>query len=185
MNIDQLPNARRAIILDWLREHKRAAIETLAAQFNVSAMTIHRDVAELVKSGHVQKIHGGVVWVDVQPHNATVTEGKCEMCSVPAVRMPFIIKQSDGQTHTACCAHCGLMMLKHAQGISTILTTDFLYGRTVSAKSAVYVVGSDVQICCAPSVLSFTCASDAEKFMNGFGGNLMSYDEALMMAHHH
>lgn len=185
MNIDQLPNARRAIILDWLREHKRAAIESLAAQFNVSAMTIHRDVAELVKSGQVQKVHGGVVWVETLPQTQPVIEGKCEMCGVPATRMPFIMKEADGQTHTACCPHCGLMMLNHLPALSTILTTDFLYGRTVSAKSAVYVVGSDVQMCCAPSVLSFTCVGDAEKFITGFGGKLMSYDEALMLVHHH
>jgi len=182
MTIDHLPDSRRTQMLDWLRDNKRAAIETLAEHFNVSAMTIHRDVAELVKTGVVQKIHGGVVWVENIP--VAAAEGKCEMCNLAAGRIPFVIRESEGQTHTACCPHCGLMLLMHAREVSSVLTTDFLYGKTVSAKAASYVVGSTVQICCAPSVLSFICLDDAQRFVHGFGGALMTYAEAMESLQH-
>jgi DeoR/GlpR family transcriptional regulator of sugar metabolism len=183
MTLTQLPDSRRAQILDWLREHKRAAIDALAEHFDVSSMTIHRDVAELTKTGEVRKIHGGVVLVEAASVSASA-EARCEMCGVSATRMPWLLRTGDGQTHTACCPHCGLMMLAHTPEISMALTTDFLYGRTVSAKSAFYVVGSSVQTCCAPSVLSFCCAEDAERFVRGFGGEALGFDAAAAMLHH-
>ncbi|MCU0466278.1 MAG: DeoR family transcriptional regulator [Anaerolineae bacterium] len=178
------PNARRDNLLEWLRQYKRATIDDLAAQFGVSGMTIHRDLAELVKTGAVQKVHGGVVWVEQATPPAPSTDGRCEMCGVAAVRMPFTIRASQ-QVLTACCAHCGLMMLHGLEDVASLLTTDFLYNRTVSAKSAAYVVGSSVQICCAPSVLSFTCREDAERFSHGFGGTVMDYEQALDTLQHH
>lgn len=183
MTHDHLPDARRELILDWVQTHKRASIESLAAHFGVSTMTIHRDVAELVKLGQVQKVHGGVALVERQA--VAQTEGRCEMCAAPAQRMPFTIKRENGETHTACCPHCGLMILMGMSDVATALTTDFLYARTVSAKSAFYVVGAAVQICCVPSVLSFSCQDDAERFQRGFGGVVMGYDQALATAKHH
>jgi DeoR/GlpR family transcriptional regulator of sugar metabolism len=187
MPLDQLPNSRRTHLLEWLCEHKRATIDALSEQFGVSGMTIHRDLAELAKTGKIRKVHGGVVWVDEAsaPSPSPSPDGKCEMCGVAASRMPFIIRRTDGQTHTACCAHCGLMMLMSTEGVASVLTTDFLYGRTVSARSAAYVVGSGVHLCCAPSVLSFASADDAERFARGFGGTVMAYDEALAALRHH
>lgn len=181
---EHLPDARRELILEWVLAHKRASIESLAAHFGVSTMTIHRDVAELVKQGLVQKVHGGVALVERHVAVAPI-EGRCEMCAAPSQRMPFSIKLENGETHTACCAHCGLMMMTHMSDWATVLTTDFLYGRTVSAKSAFYVVGAAVQICCVPSVLSFSCRDDAERFQRGFGGVVMDYEQALATAKHH
>lgn len=187
MNVDLLPNTRRAQLLAWLREHKRASIDALAERFGVSGMTIHRDLDALAKSGVIRKVHGGAVWLD-EPIATPILnndEEKCEMCGKPTERMPFVIRCADGQTHTACCPHCGLMLLMTTEGVVSVLTTDFLYRQTVSARSAVYVVDSVVRVCCSPSVLSFVTADDAERFARGFGGVVMAYDEALEALRHH
>ncbi len=49
----------------------------------------------------------------------------------------------------------------------------------VSANQAVYVVGSDLNVCCVPSALSFGSQQEAEKFSKGFGGRVVNMKEAL------
>ncbi|WKS67138.1 DeoR/GlpR family DNA-binding transcription regulator [Corynebacterium accolens] len=56
--------ARRAGILDTLRVEKSVRTESLAERFNVSAMTIHRDLAELEASGKLSRVWGGARSVD-------------------------------------------------------------------------------------------------------------------------
>ena len=49
-------------IIDYVKSKKRASLAELMAKFNVSSATIHRDVAELVASGHLERIRGGVAF---------------------------------------------------------------------------------------------------------------------------
>lgn len=186
MSTEQLPDTRRARLIEHLKVHKRATIEALAAQFGVSTMTVHRDVAELVKTGLVQKVHGGVVLAEAAPAvlPAASAGERCEMCGVPAARMPFVAHLPDGSTRTMCCAHCGLMLLPQLEDGAVVLVTDFLYGRTLTAKAAVYLVGSAVQVCCAPSVLCFVTMEDAQRFACGFGGQVLTCADAMAALHH-
>lgn len=50
---------RRQQILDLLVERGSVALDELAARFDVSKMTIHRDLDELERSGSLRKIRGG------------------------------------------------------------------------------------------------------------------------------
>lgn len=59
------------------------------------------------------------------------------------------------------------------------MTTDFLHGHMISANQAFYLIGSDLNICCVPSILSFGSKQEAEKFQTGFGGKLAGMDEAI------
>ncbi len=54
-------------IVDYVKERKRASLAELMAKFKVSSATIHRDVAELVASGHLERIRGGVAFFARQP----------------------------------------------------------------------------------------------------------------------
>lgn len=47
-------------ILQLLLDDEKSSAQSLAARFNVSVMTIHRDLDELQRRGMVRKFHGGV-----------------------------------------------------------------------------------------------------------------------------
>lgn len=50
---------RQAAILNKLREQDRVSPQALAELFDVSLMTIHRDLKQLDEEGHITKLHGG------------------------------------------------------------------------------------------------------------------------------
>jgi DeoR family glycerol-3-phosphate regulon repressor len=53
------PKQRQARIAEIIGQQGLASVEVLAADFDVSAETIRRDLARLAESGVVQKVHGG------------------------------------------------------------------------------------------------------------------------------
>lgn len=62
-DMKRLPYARQQKILEQLNsleQHECLKIEELARDFNVSNMTIYRDIEQLEKSGDAQRVHGGV-----------------------------------------------------------------------------------------------------------------------------
>lgn len=50
---------RQEKIIEQVRKNKQVTIEELSDQLGSSRETIRRDVSELAKQGHVQKVHGG------------------------------------------------------------------------------------------------------------------------------
>jgi DeoR family myo-inositol catabolism operon transcriptional repressor len=48
-------------MLDFIAEHGTATIKVLSAKFQVSEMTIHRDLNNLEATGQIRKTYGGVV----------------------------------------------------------------------------------------------------------------------------
>jgi DeoR family glycerol-3-phosphate regulon repressor len=53
------PHERQIQIAEIIRQEGEVSVEGLALRFEVSAETIRRDLAQLVESGRVQKVHGG------------------------------------------------------------------------------------------------------------------------------
>lgn len=53
------PHERQLRIAEIIRQEGEVSVEGLATRFEVSAETIRRDLAQLVESGRVQKVHGG------------------------------------------------------------------------------------------------------------------------------
>ena len=98
-------------------------------------------------------------------------------------RTVFIVRLENGEQKHTCCAHCGLMLHTQTKKTSQSLTVDYLHGHMVSANQAIYICGSDLNICCVPSVLSFGSLQDAEKFRNGFGGTKANMQEAIQYLH--
>jgi hypothetical protein len=105
---------------------------------------------------------------------------------VPA-RTAWVVTPNEGEQWQACCAHCGLLGLHHATGAQSVLAAEFLYGQMVNAYQATFVLGSDVTLCCVPSVLCFATRHDAERYGIGFGGELLDFQAALaaMADSHH
>ena len=183
-----LPEQRRAQILEWLNERGSLTIDELARQFGVSSMTIHRDIDRLEKDGLARKVRGGVMPAAEAPGMTTPAQGRCAMCGkAMARRTAWIATTDQGEQWQACCAHCGLLRLHHTAGAQSVLAADFLFGQMVNAWQATFVLGSEVTLCCVPSVLCFATRHDAERYARGFGGELLDFREALAAmgdAHH-
>jgi Fe2+ or Zn2+ uptake regulation protein len=171
---------REKKILEILQEQEYASIQELVETLGVSNMTIHRDLNKLTETGQVQKKHGGVVLSET--HSPAKAKLLCSMCNKPiSERTIFIIRLESGEQKHACCAHCGLFLQSETKKVVQSLTADYLHGHMVSTNQAVYVVGSDLNICCVPSAISFGSQQEAEKFQKGFGGRLATMKEALQL----
>lgn len=169
---------RETKILEYLQKNGSASIQDLVDVLGVSNMTVHRDLNKLEAAGRVQKKHGGVVLANrVQP---TAVAETCDMCGKPvSERTLFLVSLENGEQKRACCSHCGLMIQSRESKAWQSMAVDFLHGHMVSANQAYYLMGSEVSICCVPSILSFGSLQDAEKFQKGFGGKLVDMQEAL------
>ena len=62
-------------IIDYVKGKKRASLSELMEKFGVSSATIHRDVAELVASGHLERIRGGVAFFERANPSAPQEDG--------------------------------------------------------------------------------------------------------------
>lgn len=172
---------REKKILEFLQKQGSASIQELMEVFSVSNMTIHRELNKLTETGFIQKRHGGVSLVTKPP---AVNVNQCAMCNKPiSERTIFIVQLENGEQKRTCCAHCGLMIQNQTKNAQQSLTADYLHGHIISANQAIYVLGSDLTICCAPSVLSFSSRQDAEKFQKGFNGTLASMEETVHYLH--
>ena len=54
---------RQSRLRDLLARRGMSDLDSLSAELKVSQSTIRRDVELLVRSGHVKRTHGGVIWV--------------------------------------------------------------------------------------------------------------------------
>ena len=175
------PNSldREQRILEFLKEHGNASIQELVEAFGVSNMTIHRDLNKLAEAGQILKKHGGAR-LPSAGSKPTEDAVSCAMCGKSvSQRTVFIVKLNNGDELRACCSHCGLMLQSRSENVWQSLTADYLYGHMISAGQAFYMVGSEVSICCVPSILVFGSKTDAEKFQKGFGGQLLGMDKTI------
>ena len=168
---------RQQRILASLSENGSSSIQGLAELLSVSAMTIHRDLDKLASEGAVVKVHGGAILRPVVAQHAE-SASSCPMCKQSLrSQLAFVLQFDDGDQKQACCPHCGLMMSK-MQNPALMLATDFLRGNKVNALQATYLIKPDLKTCCSPAVFSFATPEDAQRFQQGFGGELMNFSEA-------
>lgn len=168
------PDVRRETILGWLKEQPLLSIDDLAQRLNVSTMTIYRDIEHLSRLGLVQRLLGAVRLA--LPATQTAV---CRLCGrPPGERSKATLHLKGGEVLEMCCPHCALIGLGQVEGVVSALVQDFLYARAINMLQAVYLVESEVQLCCVPSVLCFATESDAMRFQNGFGGLVMNFQQA-------
>lgn len=180
-----LPNVRQEQILKWLGESQSLSIEDLVNRLHVSVMTVHRDLDQLVRSGQVAKVHGGVMLDQPREQHQRAIQ-LCRACGIPAPeRTMMIIQLPKSEPYHACCPHCGFFLLKELSSNASVLAREFIYGRMVNASQAFYLAESSVTLCCQPSHLCFACIEDAQRFQQGFGGQILTYDDALQQAAAH
>ena len=170
---------RKERILEILKEKKEVTVKELSNIFNVSEMTIYRDIRELEKAGEIKRQHGSVSLNTVENKESKLVK-TCPVCEKPITRShPYKITINNTKTVEACCEHCGLILHKKYEDESvSAITYDFITENPVSSLDAYFVVGSSAIPCCTPSVIPFSSKDYAEKFQKGFGGKLLTFVEA-------
>jgi DeoR/GlpR family transcriptional regulator of sugar metabolism len=118
---------RKAEILRILREKKEVTVKELSHIFDVSAMTIYRDIRELEREGEVKRKHGSITLNTVE-NKETISIKSCPICEKPITRShPYKIIVESSKIVEACCEHCGLMLHQnYAEKNVFALTYDFI-----------------------------------------------------------
>jgi hypothetical protein len=170
----QSPENRREKILNQLRVTGQLSMEEIVNGYGISLMTANRDVRQMEEERLIRRVRGGIALPSTESHPDI-----CSMCRRPVPeRTRFIFSSPTWETQTACCPHCGISQMRDITSTG-IFDTDFLYGRLISAHFCTYVAGSQVRLCCSPSVLSFENHDDAVRFQTGFGGEVLNLQQTL------
>jgi len=168
---------RKEEIIEILKKEGTNTAKRLADYFNVSLMTIYRDLKELEEEGRIIRKHGYIKLNDKKEGE----EGRCSFCGKQTdSRIEVTIYTSKGERYKACCAHCHFMILKNnkIEDIDIVMLQDFITGNPINFYSAWFVVGSSANPCCQPSAIAFGSKEDAERFSKGFGGKVGDFKTA-------
>ncbi|HLR03023.1 MAG TPA: DeoR family transcriptional regulator [Virgibacillus sp.] len=179
-----LPVERQNEIRTLIKTKKMLRINELSKQFNVSEMTIYRDIKPLIEDGSIIKTSGGISLADKRKNNTSPDHSTCIYCHKPNhSKTTYRLILQDNTIETACCAHCGL--LRHRQlgdEVSHAICHDFFMNTTISASLTWYVMDTTLNMaCCQPQVLTFENPDHAEKFIKGFDGKIFPFNEAMEM----
>jgi len=184
-----LPIERIERIKEIVSKKKNVKISELSEELNVSEMTIHRDVKQLVDDGFVVKTFGGISLAQTTPTETPDTKHDiCSLCHRPVHdRFAYQLILTDDKIERTCCAHCGILrQLQLQHNVVKAITYDFFTGTTISAHIAYFVTEPSVQItCCQPQILVFNSKTNAERFVKGFSGIVHTYNEVLSKMKEH
>lgn len=180
------PYERQEKIKTLIKQERVLNVDDLSEQFQVSRMTIYRDVKPLMEEGLVHRSSGIITLVE-KDRQAVQVDNRCVYCKRPNdSKMVYRLILTNDNVETACCAHCGL--LRHRQlgdTVSHALCGDFLLDTTVSAFLMWFVMDTTLHVsCCQPQVLPFGNKTHAEQFIHGFGGQVYSFQHALEEVFH-
>ena len=168
---------RKEEILKLVEEGYTTAKE-LARHFNVSLMTIYRDLRELEEEGRIVRRHGNIEL----KREDSLRDSVCAVCGKEVdLRLAFIYILKGGKKVHTCCAHCGLIAYKtlNRDKIEMAITRDFITCNPINAFMGAFVVGSSATPCCTPSAFVFADKEDAARFVKGFGGYVSDFTEAV------
>lgn len=166
--------------MELICEKKTLKTSELSKFFDVSEMTIYRDIRPLIEQGLVMKTFGGIALLESNDRSRNPQQ--CVVCDRTInLRLSYRLILSNNRIESACCAHCGLIFHRDCEEeVAQALCYDFLLQTTVSAYIASYVLDTSLDAqCCQPQVLPFGRREDARKFVKGFGGRVCSFEEAM------
>jgi nitrous oxide reductase accessory protein NosL len=108
---------------------------------------------------------------------------RCHVCGMDVSKYPhtkYVVMTTEGEEFHTCGVQCGLTLhLRLKEKFKSATATDLLSHRSVDAQKAFYVYKSTVITDMAPGFIAFANKVNAEKFQKGFGGKVVSYQEAL------
>lgn len=108
---------------------------------------------------------------------------RCNVCGMDVSKYPhtkYVVTTTEGKEFVTCGVQCGLTLhLRLKEKFKTAMATDLLSNRSMDAQKGFYVYKSTVITDMAPGFISFVTRANAEKFQKGFGGKVVTYQEAL------
>jgi hypothetical protein len=94
----------------------------------------------------------------------------------------YMVRTTEGEEFVVCGVQCGLTLhLRLKEIFKSATATDLFSNRSFDAQKGFYVYKSTVITDMAPGFISFITRANAEKFQKGFGGKVVTYQEALEM----
>src|SRR5699024_3003883 len=116
-------------------------VNELSEQYNVSEMTIYRDMKPLLEEGMISSTTAETSPTK-ESEQPTQNQNNCIYCHKPnQSKVSYRLIVSNDNIETACCAHCGL--LRHRQKseeVSHAIWHDFFMNTTISASLTWYVM---------------------------------------------
>lgn len=127
-----------------------------------------------------------IVLLLVSSHGAWAGSAeRCIVCGMDVSKYPhtrYVVKTADGKEYATCGVQCGLTLhLRFKDKWRSATATDLITNRPFDARKGYYVYKSSVITDMAPGFIAFKARSYAEKFAKGFGGDVLTYDEALSL----
>jgi len=108
---------------------------------------------------------------------------RCIVCGMDVSKYPhthYVVKTADGKEFVTCGVQCGLTLhLRFKDKWKSATASDLLSNRSFDVKKGFYVYKSTVITDMAPGFIAFKRKAYAEKFAKGFGGRVVTYEEAL------
>lgn len=108
---------------------------------------------------------------------------RCIVCGMDVSEYPhthYVVETTDGKKYVTCGVQCGLTLhLRFGDKWKSASATDLLSNRPFNVKKGFYVYKSSVITDMAPGFIAFKSKVNAEKFAKGFGGQVVTYEEAL------
>jgi len=108
---------------------------------------------------------------------------RCIVCGMDVSKYPhskYVVTTKEGEEVFTCGVQCGLTLhLRLKEKFKSATATDLLSNRSVDAQKAFFIYKSTVITDMAPGFIAFATKTNAEKFKKGFGGQVVSYQEAL------
>jgi hypothetical protein len=108
---------------------------------------------------------------------------KCIVCGMDVSKYPhtrYVVRTTEGEEFFTCGVQCGLTLhLRLKEKFKSAMASDLLSNRSFDAQKGFYVYKSTVITDMAPGFISFITRANAEKFQKGFGGKVVTYQEAL------
>jgi len=108
---------------------------------------------------------------------------RCQVCGMDVSKYPhtrYVVTTKEGEEFFTCGVQCGLTLhLRLKEKFKSATATDLLSNRSVDAQKAFFIYKSTVITDMAPGFIAFATKTNAEKFQKGFGGQVLSYQEAL------
>ena len=119
---------------------------------------------------------GSHIWADPQG---------CSTCGMDVSKythVKYVVTATDGKTYTTCGVQCGLtLQIRLGDKFKSAVATDLITHREVEAQRAYYVYKSTAITDMAPGFIAFSTKEKAENFAKGFGGRVVTYEEAVSL----
>jgi nitrous oxide reductase accessory protein NosL len=108
---------------------------------------------------------------------------RCQVCGMDISKYPhtkYVVTTTGGEELFTCGVQCGLTLhLRLKEKFKSATATDLLSNRSFDAQKGFYVYKSSAITDMAPGFIAFSTREKAENFAKGFGGKVVTYQEAL------